>query len=160
MKKKSNSDDWDWDSTNAECNYDISGQEGVELLLEGLNERCRSLGPCGAYVNIAGELGSDEGYRIQRTKISSSVDANYPITGYNMSQEYLSSLSGKPGLIQVGSITSLTGAVISMIAGWAVAGSPAFPDHPPPQGFLGRIYFVEAALDRDLFSQNCVCLSV
>ncbi len=111
----------DWkDKENWECNINADNskaKETVPLTMEALNERCRSLGPCGIYVNVAGELGGN--YSIKRTKIDEKgkTKDNQDTTGYAPSEDYLGSLNGKAGVIPAGSLTSLTAAVIMMITG-------------------------------------------
>jgi len=80
-------------------------KEQVPVYIDTLNERCRMLGPCGAYVNIVGELGSNaedmnknNTKLIQRMKIDSSGDTSKGRGSTDKySEGYLESLIEKPG---------------------------------------------------------------
>ena len=122
------------DKENPECNIDAVSEENraqVPLFMEAMNERCRSLGPCGMYVNIAGELGSDSNVSVSRLKIDSKgKESTQPSDGYELGLAYLGSLTEKSGLIKAGSLTSLTvalfGGLINVITGKEVV--PLTPD--------------------------------
>jgi len=87
------------------CITDGSQKDQVPVYIDTLNERCRMLGSCGAYVNIVGELGSNaedlnknSTKLINRGKIGS--DGSYSKekgSTDHYSDGYLESLSGKPG---------------------------------------------------------------
>lgn len=103
--KPANNCDWkDKDGLTWTCNYQNEKSfeiktEALELLLDGLNERCRAVGSCGSYVNIERKLGG-EGYTIERVYIDEDGDAheNYESEHYNLSSTYLDSLKEKPGI--------------------------------------------------------------
>ncbi|MBM3247446.1 hypothetical protein FJZ17_02825, partial [Candidatus Pacearchaeota archaeon] len=110
------------DRGNWQCNLQAENseaQETVPLMLEALNERCRSLGPCGLYVNIAGEIGNNEfdNSTISRTYLDANGNShiNYNVQGYELGEGYLSGLSGKPGLVRAGSLKDLTMALARAI---------------------------------------------
>ncbi|MEK6885790.1 MAG: hypothetical protein AABX17_02385 [Nanoarchaeota archaeon] len=112
------------DKENWECNIDgvtktISTEE-LPKVLEAYNERCRSIGSCGSYINVAGQVGSNDfNSAVKRTKIDrfGKTKEDYNKEGYVLSESYLGSFVGKAGLIPAGTLTSLTGAVIFEITG-------------------------------------------
>lgn len=113
--------------TNTECYSDTTK---MTELAENLNERCRMLGPCGVYNNIAGELGSNGGSNGSSFKqVNIDTDGNagnsYIPYGLNLSSGYRDSLKGKSGLIAAGSIASLTAAVILGLTGKATDSLPS-----------------------------------
>lgn len=110
------------DRGNWQCNLQSEhseSEETVPLMLEALNERCRSLGPCGLYVNIAGEMGSNEfdNSTLSRTYINPNGDqtTNYNTAGYILEEDYLGSLAGKAGIITAGSLRDLTIALFTVL---------------------------------------------
>ncbi len=111
------------DKENWECNVDGAHTtiKGTDLpkLMEAMNERCRMLGPCGSYVNVANELGAQAGFSVTREKIDEKGKSriNQNINAYVLSQNSLSKLKNKAGIIPAGSLSSLTAAVISIITG-------------------------------------------
>jgi hypothetical protein len=134
------------DKENAECNIDAANSESKEkvpLLLEALNERCRSLGPCGVYTNVAGELGSNNGSSITRVKIDAKgkTKNNFNTDGYSLTEEYVSSLVGKPGVIAPGNIKTLTALVVFALTGRAISG---FTVGPVPGTTAGPTFATEA----------------
>jgi len=80
-----------------------SNNDNVPVYIDTLNERCRMLGSCGAYVNYAGELGSNSEDAvnksiIQRMKIGASGDTSTEKGSTDTySPGYLDSLKEKPG---------------------------------------------------------------
>jgi len=114
--------EWE-DVENWECNIDASNPNAnstVQLTLEALNERCRSLGPCGGSVNIAGELGNNAiNNSIKRSKTSASgSNEKISIAGYEFSEEYISNLKSKPQIVQAGSLKTLLSALaLALITG-------------------------------------------
>jgi hypothetical protein len=126
QKKPAMTGSWK-DKENPVCNidaHDSKNRETVPLTMEALNERCRMLGPCGVYTNVAGEMGSngDPNSTVKRTQIDKDgdTDENQPVDGYNLSDEYKGSLAEKSGLVMAGSLTSLTAiAILALVTGRA-----------------------------------------
>jgi hypothetical protein len=80
-------------------------KDQVPVYIDTLNERCRMLGSCGVYVNVIGELGGNaedikknSSKIIQRMKLDAAGETSKEkgSTDY-YSEEYLASLSSKPG---------------------------------------------------------------
>ena len=95
----------------------------AQLFTEALNERCRALGPCGVYVNIAGELGNNgHGDKFKRTDIGADGDksSKYDISR-KLSSGYLNAIKTRAKFVKPGSMAELTGAVISYITGQPTA---------------------------------------
>ena len=100
----------DWNlGANPECFDPVKGP----IFAEGLQERCRMLGPCGGYVNIEGELGSNNlsNFKATRTDASGKTQ-DRDTNNLKISKDYVNSLKEKAGIIKAGSLTSLTAAVI------------------------------------------------
>jgi hypothetical protein len=106
---------------NTEC-YEAKDSEKASLWAEGLTERCRSLGPCSMYINVAGEFGSngkEENYSaFTRVHIDKDGDASQKKEVFlNISESYFGDLGGKAGVRKIGSISKLTSLVISALTG-------------------------------------------
>jgi hypothetical protein len=127
---------------NADCRAD-EDLEKANLWYEGLNERCKMLGPCGIKVNVASELGGNNAsHNIQQKEIDSDGDVSDSGTGdYKLSEEYKSKLINEAGIIEIGSISglsSLTGNAIWSITGKWIATSlyPAVYSTGVSQAFI------------------------
>jgi len=133
QKKPANTGSWK-DEENPECNfnaYDQSKQK-VELLMQGLNERSKMLGPCGIQVNIAGQLGKNSANSsVSRTFISkdgetyktggTETGTGISVEGYVLSEDYLGELKNIAGIKKMGSITKLASAMfLGLITGNAI----------------------------------------
>ncbi len=80
------------DKENPECNWQAVDQtkQKVSLMMDGLNDRCRSLGSCGIQYNVQGELGRS-GFEVNRIYIDKKGKSKegYTTEGYNVSQSFL-----------------------------------------------------------------------
>lgn len=80
------------DKENPECNINAVDQskQKVELMMEAMNERCRSIGSCGMQYNTQGQLG-EAGFSVSRVFINKDGETidNYPTDGYKFSDAYL-----------------------------------------------------------------------
>jgi hypothetical protein len=80
------------DKENPECNWQAISQskQQVSLMMDGLNDRCRSLGSCGIQYNAQGELGRS-GFEVNRVYIDKKGKSQqgYTTEGYNVSQSFL-----------------------------------------------------------------------
>jgi hypothetical protein len=92
---------WEDDDRNWECNSDgshvsIKGKD-LPALLSAMNERCRSIGSCGVSSNLVGKINSNEvdSFSVNRIKIDKNgkTQDKYDTSAYNLSGEYLSSIS-------------------------------------------------------------------
>jgi hypothetical protein len=87
----STSTDWE----NPECNMQAEDQskQKVSLMMDALNDRCRSLGSCGLQYNVQGELGRS-GFDVNRIYINKKGKSKSGFTteGYNVSKSYLAEL--------------------------------------------------------------------
>jgi hypothetical protein len=104
----------------SKVNYVCYGDKNTPTFVEALNERCRTLGPCGLYVNIAGEPG-----KVDKTNSSFSqlyINENGDVgewktpTGFDASENYIAGLGEKAAITQApGTLASLTQAVVLAI---------------------------------------------
>ena len=106
---------------NTEC-YEAKDPEKAGIWAEGLTERCRSLGPCSMYINVAGEFGGngkeDNYSAFTRVHIDKDGDASQKKEVFlNISESYFGDLGGKAGVRKIGSISKLTSLVISALTG-------------------------------------------
>jgi len=105
-----------------------------QIFLEALNERCKMLGPCGSKSNIVGELGMDDGFYIYGKRFDPDGETedktNSFRTLYTLSSEYLNSLKSRPGITELGSLSSLTAAAVRNIGvtGYSALVEAAAPD--------------------------------
>ncbi|MEI7718384.1 MAG: hypothetical protein WCI72_00835 [archaeon] len=80
------------DKENPECNMQAVSQskQQVSLMMDALNDRCRSLGSCGIQYNTQGDLGRS-GFDVNRIYIDKKGKAQqgYTTEGYNISESYL-----------------------------------------------------------------------
>ena len=99
------------DKENPECNWQAANQEKQEvpLMMEALNERCRSLGSCGLQYNVQEKLG-ETGFFVKRTRVGSSggMTLNYTTDGYFFSDAYLDKLKLRQDSYIYGSINKLS----------------------------------------------------
>jgi len=83
------------DMENPECNWQAEDQskQKVTLMMDALNDRCRSLGSCGLQYNTQGELGRS-GFDVNRVYINKKgkSTSGYTTEGYNVTNSYLSEL--------------------------------------------------------------------
>lgn len=98
------------DKQNPECNIDAvsQGNQKVSLLMEALDERCRSLGPCGTQTNIQGQFGGVAGFKVSRVYIDKEGKQKTAKTDeYVLSGDSLKKISQEQSSIAMGSIKSL-----------------------------------------------------
>jgi hypothetical protein len=77
------------DVENPECNMQAVSQENrdkVPLMVEALNERCRSLGSCGVQYNTQQVLGDEKGFIVSRDSTESNGQS---AAGYEMPSNYI-----------------------------------------------------------------------
>lgn len=99
-------------------------REKEQLFIEALQERCRSLGPCGVTVNVAGELGSNKGDNtFHRTKIDPDGEKGIRelVEENKLLKSYVEGLQDRAGIRKPGSIKSITGSVVAGITGMQVS---------------------------------------
>jgi hypothetical protein len=120
--KGSSVDDWNW-KENQLC-ADINSPDAKKWI-EALNERCKSIGPCGGNINIAGEIGTNNLSMFSTININpdGKMGSPYSPDGYSVDKGYLESLPMKSGLIQAGSLSSLTSAIFLALMTGNVVGS-------------------------------------
>ena len=123
---------WDW-WDNAVCSEDATK---TPIMMEALNERCRSLGPCGLQVNVAGELGSNNktGNFTKMVKIDrDGGQGDWKSSYQKILDSYLEELKSKPGVITPGTMKSLdtapSGGDSSEVAG-SGSGTGSVPTAP------------------------------
>jgi len=102
----STSTDWE----NPECNMQAVSQskQKVTLMMDALNDRCRSLGSCGLQYNTQGELGRS-GFTVNRIYIDKKgkSTSGYTTEGYNLSSNYLSNLKKEQSGNKIGTVDDL-----------------------------------------------------
>ncbi len=124
QKKEGTGSQAEYSKVNQICYWN----ENSSIFVEALNERCRSLGPCGVYVNIAGELGreSTNGSAFSRIGIDENGNVgtwNNTVARLNLSEDYRESLAEKASIINSpGSLLSLTNILfLSLVSGKVTA---------------------------------------
>jgi hypothetical protein len=98
------------DFDNPECNMQAADQskQKVSLMMDALNDRCRSLGSCGIQYNIQADKGRS-GFTVNRMYIDKkgSSHQGYTTEGYNVTPSYLSSLKTEQKGNEFGSVDNL-----------------------------------------------------
>jgi len=98
------------DFDNPECNMQAADQskQKVSLMMDALNDRCRSLGSCGIQYNTQGDQGRS-GFTVNRLYIDKkgSSHQGFSTQGYNITNSYLSSLKTEQKGNEFGSTNSL-----------------------------------------------------
>ncbi len=115
------------DKENPECNIDAedNSKQKVSLLMEALNERCRSIGSCGSQTNIQGEFGAVPGFTVTRNYITKKGDQkSAAVDKYVLSDGALEKISSEQQPVKkMGTIHSLsdltsmsgTGAIVDFL---------------------------------------------